>query len=486
MSNPSIKKNFAYSTIYQILSIIAPFITAPYLSRVLGPEKLGIQSYVESVQYYFLLVAALGTQSYGSREIARNRDNIEIRSKLFWEIELMTVFTSLIAIIAWLCLIAVSSENRIYYVVIIPYLFASMFDITWYFKGLEKFKLTVTRNIVCQILIIVLMFILVKSEDDLIIYMILLSMTKLLSSLSLWTYIPKHTTKVSFKEIKLIPHLKQSMLYFIPTVATSVYLVLDKTLIGVITRDNAQNGFYEQADKVMKIAKTISFTSINAVVGVRISYLFAENKIKEIHQRIENSMNYILFMGIGCACGISAIARNFVPLFFGEGYADVVYLLYILCPIVVIIGISNCLGTQYYTPSGRRAQSSKYLIAGSCVNLIMNLIMIPFLGAYGAATASIFAELTITILYIKNSDNYITLRFLFEAGWKKIIAGVIMTIVVYYIGKSVIINDIFTIIMQVICGVVIYLSFLLILRDAWINSYMKEIKGKYISKLKKN
>lgn len=312
MATPSMKKNFAYSTIYQVLNIITPFITAPYLSRVLGAEMLGIQSYTSSVQSYFLIFATLGTQSYGAREISRNRDNIYEYSKLFWEIELMTVATSMIALAAWGIMIVLSFRYKIYYISMIPYLFGSMLNITWFFNGLEKFKLTVIRSALFQIIGIVLMFIFVKREEDIGAYILILSITNLLSSASVWVYIPKYVKRISLNELKIMRHFRQTLLYFVPTIATSVYTVLDKTLIGLITKDSAQNGFYDQAEKVIRIAKSVSFSAINSVVGVRMSYLFAENKIEEIKKRIVSSMNYILFMGVGCACGIAAIARKFV------------------------------------------------------------------------------------------------------------------------------------------------------------------------------
>lgn len=478
MSAPSIKKNFIYSTVYQVLNIIIPFITAPYLSRVLGPEKLGIQSYTSSIQSYFLLFAALGTQSYGAREISRNRDNKEEYSRLFWEIELMTVATSITALTVWIILIALSSKYRLFYIIMIPYLFSSMLNITWLFNGLEKFKLTVIRNIFFQLTGTALIFAFVHTKDDIAVYIMILSLTSLLSSASLWAYVPKCTIKIPFRELRIGRHFKQTLLYFVPTIATSVYTMLDKTLIGLITKDSAQNGFYDQAEKLIRIAKSISFSSINAVVGVRISYLFAENKIDEIHKRIESSMNYIFFMGFGCACGIAAIARRFVPVFFGSGYKSVEYLLYILSPIIVIIGVSNCMGSQYYTPSGRRAQSSKYLIAGSCVNLVMNLCLIPRFQSFGAAIASVAAEFVISSLYVKNSDHYMSAKLLFEIGWKKASAGIIMFITVFALGELLDIPSLAVVIIQVIVGIGVYILGLYLLKDQWSAGYMYRLLNK--------
>ena len=296
MALPSIKKNFAYSMLYQMLEIIVPFITAPYLARVLGADMVGVESYTNSVQAYFLLFAALGTQSYGAREISRSRDDIKQYSKLFWEIELMSIATSAAALAAWILLIGLSSTYRIFYLVMIPSILGSMLNITWFFNGLEKFKLTVIRNMLFRLAGVVFLFVFVREKSDVVIHVVILSLINLFSSVSLWIYIPKLTVKTQFRELTIARHFKQTLTYFIPTIATSVYTVLDKTLIGLITKSNTQNGFYEQAENVMRVANRLSYSGINAVVGVRISYLFVENKIEEIHARIENSMHYIFFM----------------------------------------------------------------------------------------------------------------------------------------------------------------------------------------------
>ena len=86
---PSIRKNYTYNLIYQVMTLLTPFITTPYLSRVLGPDGTGIQSYTNSVVQYFAIAAALGTASYGQREIAMHRDDREALNRLFWEIELL-------------------------------------------------------------------------------------------------------------------------------------------------------------------------------------------------------------------------------------------------------------------------------------------------------------------------------------------------------------------------------------------------------------
>lgn len=475
---PNIKVNIMLNTMYQILSVIAPFITAPYVSRVLGADGVGTYSYTQSIQAYFLLFAALGTATYGAREISRNRDDEQKRSNLFWEIELMSVATSVFALILWGVVIMVSAKYRIVYSILSLCIVATALDISWFYTGMEQFKYIVTKNTVFKIIGIVCTFVFIKEKDDLLKYIAIMTFSTLFGNLSMWLTIPKFIHGIKLKSLKILPHFKETLIYFVPTIATSIYTVLDKTLIGAITNDLNENGYYEQATKIINIAKSLTFTAVNSVMGARISYLFAENKIDEIYSRIRQSIEYILFMGVGIGYGLLGVANKFVPVFFGEGYNKVIGLLYIFSPMVIIIGVSNCLGSQYYTPAGKRAQSAKYLIVGSVCNLVLNLIFIPNFGAYGAAIASVLAETIITVLYFRNCDNFMTLRMLIDAGWKKFLAGGIMFVSVLLIGKIPLSNSIASIGLQVVSGVFIYSLMLVALRDKW----MCQMVSKFINK----
>lgn len=236
----------------------------------------------------------------------------------------------------------------------------------------------------CKIAGVICIFQFIKNKEDLFIYIFLNALILMLGNLSMWVFLPKMLVRVNIKEFGLKKHFKETLIYFIPTIATSVYTVLDKSLIGVITHDACENGYYEQATKIVNMAKSVVFVSVNAVMGARISYLCSENKIDEIKQRINRSMDFIFMLGFGAMFGIIGASATFVPIFFGKGYEPVSGLLNWMAPLIVIIGVSNCLGSQYYTPAGFRGQSAKYIIAGSCTNLVMNLILIPQLGSMGA------------------------------------------------------------------------------------------------------
>lgn len=467
---PSVRINFILSMAYQVLVVLLPMITAPYVARVLGADKNGIYSFTASYQTYFSMFAALGTVSYGSREIARNRKNRAVRSRLFWEIELMTVLTSTVSIIAFIIFIIFRDRYQIFYVPQIMAILAVMFDISWFFTGIEEFRYIVTKNAVFKLLGAVLIFALVHKPEDLLIYIVILSGTTMLGNMSMWIHMPRFLEKVDFRTLRIRRHLKETMVYFIPSVATSVYTVLDKTLIGEITRNEAENGCYDKVVQIINIMKALTFTALNSVLGARISYLFAEKKYDEIRRRIETSINYILFMGLAIGFGLAGVAPRFIPWFLGPGYDRAVLMLIMMSPIVVIIGVSNCLGSQYYTPAGKRAQSARFIIVGSCVNLALNLILIPRFWGYGAIAASLIAELTITVLYILFSGESFHPVILVRDGWKKLVAAAFMLAAVRAIDPLFHSNFI-ALACEICLGGAVYIGVLFILRDSFMTGF---------------
>lgn len=470
MKQPSLKKNFALNTIYQILIIVIPFISMPYISRVLGAGGVGTYSYTYSIQTYFAMFAALGTVTYGTREIARVRENEEERSRLFWEIELLTVLTSLACLILWGIWILFNHEYRMCYVILTINIIAVIFDISWFYAGMEQFEYIVRQNTIFKVLGLISLFVFVKHESDLYLYIAIMAASTLLGNMTMWLYLGRFLKKVNVKEFNLKRHFKETLIYFVPTIATSIYSVLDKTLIGAITKDANENGYYEQATNIVNAAKVVSFVAINGVMESRSSFLFAQGKTDRVKSMIEDSMNYILFMGFGLIFGLVGVADEFVPWFFGPGFYKVPVLIKMLSPVIVIIGVSHCLGSQYYTPSGRRAQSAKFIITGSVINLVLNLILIPKFWSYGAVIASVIAECVITFLYMRNCDGYLRLSQLIKNGWKKLLAGIIMAVVLIIIHINMFI--------EVIIGIALYIICLVILRDSSISQGIRMLKNK--------
>ena len=481
MNQPSIRKNYIFRVLYELLILITPFITIPYVARVLGSDGAGITSYTASVMSFFTMFAALGTPQYGMREIARHRDSPQETSKLFWEIELLTIFTTLICLAVWLILCLVWKEYRPYLLALIPMLLSTMFDISWFFTAHEKVGYIVARNAVFKILGVILLLTLVKSEKDLTLSIFLSSFTTFLGSISMWSFLPKMLVRTDFRTLTFRRHFQETLIYFIPTIAYSVCTVLDKFLLGTIIRDHSVSGYYGHADKLIKLINSLVITSMFTVMEARISYLFKQDKTDEIRRRIRRAMDFSFLLGFGAVFGVAGIAPVFVPVFWGPGWEPVETLLYLMCPITLIVSISYCLGALYYNPSGNRAQSARYVIVDAAVDLVLNLLLIPRWGAYGAVVATLAAESITTWLYVRNCRGYLTAGDLLGYSWRRLLAGAAMCLLVMAIGRSPISGNILKLAVQVLSGTVFYAAALYLMNDAM----LKEMLALAVSVAKK-
>ena len=473
---PSVRKNYIYNLIYQVMTLITPFITTPYISRVLGADGTGVQSYTNSVVQYFAILAALGTASYGQREIARHRDEIKMRSRLFWEIEVLCMATTAACLIIWLFVIGFAREYRPYYVVLTMTLLAVAFDISWFFGGLEQYSLIVLRNTAVKLVGIAMLFLFIREKEDLLLYVALTAATGLLGNISMWGYLKGQVEKPVLKELRPLRHLKETLVYFIPTIATSVYTILDKTMLGWFSGENkSQNGYYEYATGFVNMAK-ILIMSFNAVMSARMSYLFGTGRMEEIHKRFQDSLDFVLLMAMPIMLGLAGIAAQFIPWFLGNGYLPVTFLMYVCSPLVLVVGLSDCIGSQILTPGGKRAQSGKVIVAGAMVNACF--LLIPHFAALGAAAASVAAECFITSLYLWLGRDFIKLKMLVRYGWRRLVAAVIMLGAVVWTGQF--LEQVrglgpITTFIQIGAGAMVYFLVLLVMRDPFLYQYLGKI-----------
>ena len=468
----SIKENFIYNTIYQLFTLITPLITAPYTARVLGAEGIGLQSFVGSISSYFVLFAAFGTAAYGQREIARCEDDPEERTKTFWEIVLVKAITTGVALAAWLIVIVCSKEYTIYYIVSTITIAASFFDISWFFLGNEDFKTIVIRNLIIRVIGIVCLFAFIKSVKDLALYIAILALSTFLGNISMWFGIGNYLCRIKIHNFELRRHFKETLIYFVPTVAVSVYTVLDKTMLGLLTDGTYENGYYEQAHKLVDMTKAIVI-SLNTIMYSRMSYLFKKGQTNEMREKLNQSIGLIFLLAMPMIMGVIGIAKTLVPCFFGEGYDRVVELLYICMPLVLIIGLSNCLGQQYLTPSGQIKASNKAVILGAIVNFCLNSLLIPKFGSEGAAVASLAAETIILAIYIKISASQLKMRLLIKNNSKRVLAAVVMFFIVNAMNQLPV-YEMIRLVCQIVLGVVCYGSILILARDQLVMDILKE------------
>jgi len=472
----SIAKNYIYNLIYQVLVIILPIVTIPYLSRILGAENVGISSYTMSIAAYFILFGTLGVGLYGQREIAYVQESKFDKSKIFYEIIILRFITMAISILIFYFTFASNGEYEIYYKILLIQLLANSLDITWFFQGQEEFKKVVIRNIIIKLLGIVSIFIFVKTQSDLWKYMLITVLYEFLGNISLWLYLPKYLQKIKINEINMWRHFIPTIKFFVPQIAIQVYTILDKTMLGIITANMTEVGIYEYSQKIVKMVLTL-VTALGIVVAPRIANVFKNGKQEEINQHLKNSVNFVWFLGIPLMLGLIAISKCFVGWFFGEEFASMWKVIIVGTPIILAIGISNVTGIQYLLQVKEEKFFTISVVIGAIINFILNMILISHYAAIGAIIASVIAEITITVLHILYIRKKVDISGWFKCSIKYWLAGIIMFIILVLINENIILGF-YNTVLQVVVGVIIYILILLLLKDSFVVKIAEGVKEK--------
>ena len=473
----SLKVNIAYQTFYRLLSIIMPLITSPYIARVLGAEGIGIYSYSYSIVTYFLLIAKLGIENYGNRTIASVRDDQQKLNQTFSDIYSLHFIITLLVIIGYFIFCQFRSENRNIYYIQGIYLVAQLFDINWFYFGIEKFRITVTRNSLFKIGTVVCVFLFVKSPQDTWKYVLILAAGSAISESLVWIFIRKYITfrKPNVTQYKQI--LKPLLLLFIPTIAVSLYKVMDKIMLGAMS-NLSEVGYYENSEKIISIC--IGFVSaLGTVMLPRSANLLAAGNIKENQKLIDISIKVAFIASYAMSFGLIAISSTFPILFWGKDFSACQMLLSGLAITLPFTSIANVIRTQYLMP---REMDKEYIVSvfcGAVVNLAINFLLIPKFNAVGAVVGTICAEFTVCMVQILYVRSSLPIWKYVKRSIPYLGVGLIMALSVRCIGYAFKISG-FLLFIQLLIGVAIYgcltLIYMSLSKDELFNKFVKRIK----------
>lgn len=478
----SIKKNIFYQMIYELLVLILPFLTSPYIARVIGVEGVGIYSYTYSIAYYFVLFCMLGIKNHGNREIAQCREDKQKLFRTFSELLTLHILISLICILFYLLYLLFFCENKLYAGIQGIYLLSALFDISWFYFGIEKFKLTVTCSTIVRILNVIFIFAFVHTSQDLWKYCLIIALGNLISQLALWIPLKNYVKYLKPTKGDLIKHIKPLLILFIPFIAVSLYKYMDKIMIGNLS-GKIELGYYENAEKVINIPMTI-ITSFGTVMLPRMAHLSNSDESLSF-KYISMSFKYIMCLAFALAFGLAGVGQIFAPVFWGNEFMDSGMIILGLSVTIPFLAFANIIRTQYLIPRKKDKEFLISVIMGAVVNLLINCILIPQYGADGATIGTIFAEIAVCLVqcvyvrkelligkYIKNCTYFFVIGF-------------IMFIGVYLIGIKLGIS-IMTLFIQILAGGLFYCSaaaiYLLRKKDELITGLLVSLEKKLVKR----
>ena len=452
--NIRLRKNLVYNICYQILTIFVPLLTAPYISRVLGVDGIGEYGYTYSIAHYFVLVTMLGVLNYGNREISRIKENSKALAETFWNIYSIQFLWGTLVVCAYF-LYVLMSHTSYQYISLFQglYVISSLFDISWFFFGIEKFKFTTFVSALNKAITTILVFLLINDRGDTYIYACIISGGTLLNNAIYWLFIRHiiHYVKPSYNSAK--KHIKPLLVLFIPVIAVSIYKYMDKIMLGAMC-STTEVGIYESAEKFINLPMCV-IAAIGTVMLPRITNMKANNESKSIQQYNFLSMVLVMFLSLGMAFGLAGIAGQLIPWFYGADFVDSVDVLLILLPTIVFVSWANVIRTQCLLPEKRDFEYCLSVISGAVINLVMNTLLIPTRGASGAAIGTLVAEGTVCVIqsiicakkmpFVKYGKYTIPFAF----------CAIGMQICIMYINLQ---SVFFTIFVRIIVGASVYIA----------------------------
>lgn len=456
----SVRKNYIYNTANQLVTMLVSIVTVPYVSRIFGATNIGVYSYTYAIVSYFVMFIALGLNNYGNREIAKNKENQYELNRTFSSIYLMQLITGLIVLSAYVFYVALIVQNyKIMFLIQSIYILAALLDINWAMYGLEVFKFTSIRNIFISILNLIMILVFVNDENSLYLYTLFLAIGTFANQVVAWMYVRRRIrfVKVSFKEI--VKHIKPNLILFIPIIAVSLYKIMDKIMLGMMV-DMTQVGYYESSEKIIRIP-TVLISSLGMVMLPRMANLYALNDTNKSETYMKRSIDIAMILSSSLCFGIMAVSKEFVPLFYGEGYELCILLYLVLLPSCLFLAFSNVIRTQFLIPTSRDKIFIKAVITGAVLNVIVNLILIPKMAAVGAAVGTLIAEAGVYISQVIDIRNELPIKKYLCRSAPFVALGIVMFVCVFPIKFN--LSQIGGLFLKIIMGALIYVVGLIVI-----------------------
>ena len=468
-------RNYLYNVGYQVLAIIVPLITSAYVSRVLRPEGVGANAFTNSIIQYFILFASMGIGYYGNRQIAYVRDNRPKMAKTFWEIQIVKTIMTLVSIIAFEIFLIFYTRQFDYMVAQSLNLIAVAFDISWFYEGVENFKVTVLKNSLVKIVSMIAIFVFIKGPYDVTLYIVVLALSTLLGNLTLWPDIYRDLPKVKVRSLNPWIHFLPMVELFIPQIATQVYVQLNRTMLGVMVSETA-SGYYQYSDNLIKLILAL-VTATGTVMLPHVANAVSHGDMKKVNQMLYKSFDFVSAVAIPMMFGLAAISLTLAPKYYGPGYDPVGPAMMIESIVILMIAWSNVLGVQYLLPIHHQKQFTISVTVGAVVNIILNFPLIHFYSLTGAMWSTVLSEISVTLYQLIAVRGLLSYRVLLNSLWKYLISGVVMFLPVFWMNAY--LKDSWLMMgLEVIVGVVIYCVMVMLLRAPIVDEGKKLVQEK--------
>lgn len=475
----TVKRNLAYQGSFQVLNLLAPLATAPYVSRVLGAEGLGLSTYTVGVAQYFALFALFGIQNHGRREIARVRDTRGALDHTFSSLVTFHGVMSIASVVGYAMFVMfLGGGARTIFAIQGLWVVAAFFDVSWLFAGMEDFKLIALRNACVKVLTIASIFIFVRTADDLWIYVLILAFGALFGQLCIWPRLRRHVDFVRPSWLAVRAHFWPSFMMFLPGLAVSFYKIANKVFLGGVAGAEPV-GLFAAADKMVEIPMAL-VGAFGMVMLPRMSNVLATGRSDEGERLLATSFRYTSLVCFALTFGLAGIAVEFMPIFFGSDFSGAGRLLVVLAMAVPFMSLASVLRTQVLIPRSMDRQLVLSLVFGAVVSVVASVALIPRHHALGAVVAVLLAEVAGSLAQVALVRKTVPIGRYLRSGSVFVVIGLTMFALLRMLAS--VDAGPWAIVVQIAVGATFYLGasavFLWSVRDPAFAGFMKSIKSK--------
>lgn len=469
----SIKKNYIYNLLFQMLTIAIPLISTPYVSRVLGVEGIGTISYTQNNISYLIMIGNFGLGLYATRQVAYCAEDPKRLRECFSNLIITKLLTFVPVLLIYTGIVIYSTEFRTFYLIELINIIDAIIDVSWYFNGQENFRITVARGSLVKIAGLLLIFCFVKEAEDIYLYILILGFSQFIGNTLLFI-IAYRWQGLSLPQWQIVcDNVKGGAILFVPQMASSLYFYCDKILIKLLSTGTVENGYYEQSQKLIRLS-TVIITALPTVMMPRIAAEFSKKNVDDISAYMKKSLNFVMLLGLPMTFGLIGISDPFVPWFFGDDFDKVRLLLKIMAPIILFNSIYNVIGYQYFIAVKKEKIFTCTILCGSAVNIILNIITIPQYGSAGAAAASTFAEIAIVAAQLIVILKSMKLKGVAKTAAKSLIGSALMMILIL-LTRDWYANAVVSTFASIVFGAVVYVIMMFVLKNVEFTNFVKTL-----------
>lgn len=464
-------KNYFYSMIYQVINLLTPLLTLPYLAKNLGKENLGNFAFVNSILQYFLIFTTLGISIYGNREIAKVKENKEKRSIVFFELCKIKSIAGIFVLSVYFFYVVYfikSLELKLIYCVMSGYIFSNIIDISWFYMGIEQFKKIAKRQFLIKISLLILIFLLIRNRSDLLLYIWIVVILEIASQIYMWINLDKEIEYKFFHNTKMLSHLTSLFSLFLPIMITTFYTNMDKIFIGnYINKEEV--AIYDVSLKII----TILITLVNSMTPVMISRISNSLRDEKATQKyIYNSFKYLSLVAFPMTFGLMAISKELIILFLGIEFEKSGIVLSLLSFMIVANVVGSIFVNYIMIPFGKEKIYQKVVYIMAIIYLLLDILLIPKYGAIGAAIACTSAHIIIIIIQSYFLRNCINIKEIILSMKNPFLVGLLMFMMMEVISFRDI-SPLLTLFIKITIGILFYISFFFYFYNKEIKHFLK-------------